>query len=137
MKDFFKPLSFLTILPFGRTSRRGEGARTLDGFFPVGGPGDRVDLGPWLLFPLISFRQTPRPLANHWTFGTLNKRPPFGWICRYHGWFGLWRNKEKILEVMRDSRIGAFGVISLILLIGAKYFAWIKFRPPLSLTHSS
>jgi adenosylcobinamide-GDP ribazoletransferase len=31
--------------------------------------------------------------------------------------------KEKILDVMRDSRIGAFGVISLILLIGAKYFA--------------
>jgi adenosylcobinamide-GDP ribazoletransferase len=30
--------------------------------------------------------------------------------------------REKILEVMRDSRIGAFGVISLILLIGAKYF---------------
>jgi adenosylcobinamide-GDP ribazoletransferase len=31
--------------------------------------------------------------------------------------------KEKILEVMRDSRIGAFGVISLILLIGGKYLA--------------
>ncbi len=31
--------------------------------------------------------------------------------------------KEKILEVMRDSRIGAFGVLSLVLLIGAKYFA--------------
>jgi adenosylcobinamide-GDP ribazoletransferase len=31
--------------------------------------------------------------------------------------------KEKILEVMRDSRIGAFGVISLILLMGAKYLA--------------
>jgi adenosylcobinamide-GDP ribazoletransferase len=31
--------------------------------------------------------------------------------------------REKILEVMRDSRIGAFGVISLILLIGAKYLA--------------
>jgi adenosylcobinamide-GDP ribazoletransferase len=31
--------------------------------------------------------------------------------------------KEKILEVMRDSRIGAFGVIGLILLIGAKYLA--------------
>jgi adenosylcobinamide-GDP ribazoletransferase len=29
--------------------------------------------------------------------------------------------REKILEVMRDSRIGAFGVISLIFLIGAKY----------------
>ena len=29
--------------------------------------------------------------------------------------------REKMLEVMRDSRIGAFGVISLIFLIGAKY----------------
>lgn len=31
--------------------------------------------------------------------------------------------RQKILEVMRDSRIGAFGVISLILLLGAKYLA--------------
>ena len=31
--------------------------------------------------------------------------------------------KEKVLEVMRDSRIGAFGVISLILVIGGKYLA--------------
>jgi adenosylcobinamide-GDP ribazoletransferase len=30
--------------------------------------------------------------------------------------------KERILEVMRDSRIGAFGVISLILIVGAKYY---------------
>jgi adenosylcobinamide-GDP ribazoletransferase len=29
--------------------------------------------------------------------------------------------REEILEVMRDSRIGSFGVIGLILLIGAKY----------------
>jgi len=32
-------------------------------------------------------------------------------------------SKERILEVMRDSRIGAFGVISLIFLIGGKYLA--------------
>ena len=31
--------------------------------------------------------------------------------------------REKVLEVMRDSRVGAFGVIGLILLIGAKYLA--------------
>ena len=31
--------------------------------------------------------------------------------------------KEKILEVMRDSRIGAFGVVGLVLLIGARYLA--------------
>ena len=31
--------------------------------------------------------------------------------------------KEKVLEVMKDSRIGAFGVIGLVLLMGAKYLA--------------
>jgi adenosylcobinamide-GDP ribazoletransferase len=38
--------------------------------------------------------------------------------------------REKILEVMRDSRIGAFGVISLIVLIGAKYFALEQIPSP-------
>jgi adenosylcobinamide-GDP ribazoletransferase len=38
--------------------------------------------------------------------------------------------KEKILEVMRDSRIGAFGVVSLILLIGAKYLALDQIAEP-------
>jgi adenosylcobinamide-GDP ribazoletransferase len=32
-------------------------------------------------------------------------------------------SKERILKVMRDSRIGAFGVIGLILLIGGKYLS--------------
>ena len=36
-------------------------------------------------------------------------------------------SKERILEVMRDSRIGAFGVIGLILLIGGKYLALDQF----------
>ena len=43
--------------------------------------------------------------------------------------------REKILEVMRDSRIGAFGVISLILLIGAKYLALDQI-PPKSIPYS-
>jgi adenosylcobinamide-GDP ribazoletransferase len=38
--------------------------------------------------------------------------------------------REKILEVMRDSRIGAFGVIGLILLIGAKYLALDQLPSP-------
>jgi adenosylcobinamide-GDP ribazoletransferase len=38
--------------------------------------------------------------------------------------------KEKILEVMRDSRVGAFGVIGLILLIGAKYLALNQISAP-------
>mgnify|MGYP001192958938 CR=1 FL=1 len=40
----------------------------------------------------------------------------------FDGFGGGW-SKEKILEIMKDSRIGTYGVISLILLIGLKYFA--------------
>jgi len=43
--------------------------------------------------------------------------------------------KEKILDVMRDSRIGAFGVIGLIFLIGAKYLA-LDHISHLSIPHS-
>jgi adenosylcobinamide-GDP ribazoletransferase len=43
--------------------------------------------------------------------------------------------REKILEVMRDSRIGAFGVISLILLIGSKYLALDQISNP-TIPHS-
>jgi adenosylcobinamide-GDP ribazoletransferase len=39
-------------------------------------------------------------------------------------------SKERILEVMRDSHIGAFGVIGLILLIGGKYFALDQIANP-------
>jgi len=38
--------------------------------------------------------------------------------------------REKVLEVMRDSRVGAFGVIGLILLIGAKYLALEQISSP-------
>lgn len=43
--------------------------------------------------------------------------------------------REKILEVMRDSRIGAFGVISLIFLIGTKYLTMDQISNPF-LPHS-
>lgn len=39
--------------------------------------------------------------------------------------------KEKVLEVMRDSRVGAFGVMGLILFIGAKYLALDQISNPM------
>ena len=42
----------------------------------------------------------------------------FADVC--DGFGGGW-TKEKILQIMKDSRIGAFGVIGLILLFGSKY----------------
>jgi adenosylcobinamide-GDP ribazoletransferase len=44
--------------------------------------------------------------------------------------FAAGGTKEKILEVMRDSRIGAFGVVGLIFLIGAKYLALDQITGP-------
>ena len=38
--------------------------------------------------------------------------------------------REKMLEVMKDSRIGAFGVMGLIFLIGAKYLALSQISVP-------
>ncbi len=89
----------------------------------------------WLLalgFYLLSFL-FPRPLALWLTIGLLVlltgglhldgfSDTLDGLACR--------GTREKILEVMRDSRVGAFGVMGLILLIGAKYLALDQIADP-------
>jgi adenosylcobinamide-GDP ribazoletransferase len=47
----------------------------------------------------------------------------FGDVC--DGFGGGW-TKEKILEIMKDSRMGAYGVIGLILLLALKFFTLIE-----------
>ncbi|GAA4843463.1 adenosylcobinamide-GDP ribazoletransferase [Algivirga pacifica] len=44
----------------------------------------------------------------------------FADVC--DGFGGGW-SKERILEIMKDSRLGTFGVVGLILLLGVKFFA--------------
>jgi adenosylcobinamide-GDP ribazoletransferase len=44
----------------------------------------------------------------------------------FDGFGGGW-TKEKILEIMKDSRIGAYGVIALIFLFGLKFYAFEGF----------
>jgi adenosylcobinamide-GDP ribazoletransferase len=48
-----------------------------------------------------------------------------GFADVFDGFGGGW-TKEKILDIMKDSRIGAYGVLALILLIFIKYFALAK-----------
>ena len=99
-------------------------------FFPLTGfiIGLLLALGFYLLSSLF-----PRPLALWLTIGLMViltgglhldgfADTIDGLACR--------GTKERVLEVMRDSRVGAFGVIGLILLIGTKYLALDQLSDP-------
>jgi adenosylcobinamide-GDP ribazoletransferase len=124
VKDLFRAFSFLTILPVGRGLSSGdrELARSMT-FFPL--VGLAIGLLLALGYYLFSFVM-PRPLAVWLTIGLsafLTRGLHLDGFADTMDGLASGGTKEKVLEVMRDSRIGAFGVISLILLIGAKYFA--------------
>jgi adenosylcobinamide-GDP ribazoletransferase len=124
VKDFFQALSFLTILPVGQLPVPEEkGLARSMAFFPLVGLliGLLLAIAYFLLSLLFS-----KSLVLWLTLGCLALLTRClhldGFADTVDG-FAAGGPKEKILEVMRDSRIGAFGVVGLILLIGAKYLA--------------
>jgi adenosylcobinamide-GDP ribazoletransferase len=124
MKNFLQALSFLTILPVGRYALPEERnlARST-AFFPLVGLviGLILSLGNYLFSLLF-----PQALALWLTIGLLvfltRGLHLDGFADTLDG-LGSGGTKERMLEVMKDSRIGAFGVVGLILLIGGKYLA--------------
>jgi adenosylcobinamide-GDP ribazoletransferase len=136
VKDFLQALSFLTILPFGRIlpSEDKELARSM-AFFPLVGLliGLLLAIGYYLFSFII-----PKSLTLWLTLGLLaflTRGLHLDGFADTMDGLASGGSKERILEVMRDSRIGAFGVISLILLIGAKYLALDQI-PPKSIPYS-
>jgi adenosylcobinamide-GDP ribazoletransferase len=131
MKEFFQALSFLTILPVGKyfPSEEKELARSM-AFYPLVGLviGLILSLG----YHLLSFL-FPRPLVLWLTIGLLaflTRGLHLDGLADTIDGLASGGTREKILEVMRDSRIGAFGVISIVLLIGAKYLALDQISNP-------
>ncbi len=124
MKTFLQAFSFLTILPVGHPSlsEGKELARSM-AFFPLVGLiiGLILTLGYYLFSFLFSGALILWLTIGLLAFLTRGLHLD-GFADTIDG-LGSGGPREKILEVMRDSRIGAFGVIGLILLIGAKYFA--------------
>jgi adenosylcobinamide-GDP ribazoletransferase len=124
MTNFLRALSFLTILPVGqiRLSEEKELARSM-AFFPLVGLviGLLLTTG-YYLFSLF----LPKSITLWLILGLLALLTRGlhldGFADTLDG-LASGGSKERILEVMRDSRIGAFGVISLIFLIGGKYLA--------------
>jgi len=124
VKDFLQALSFLTVLPMGRLPIPGEkGLARSMAFFPLAGL--LIGLLLAIAYFVLSFLFS-KSLVLWLTLGCLALLTRClhldGFADTIDG-FAAGGPKEKILEVMRDSRIGAFGVVALILLIGAKYLA--------------
>jgi adenosylcobinamide-GDP ribazoletransferase len=124
VKTFLHAFSFLTILPLGHPSlpEEKELAESM-AFFPLVGLiiGLILAVGYYLFSSLFS-----GPLSLWLSIGLLallTRGLHLDGFADTMDGLGSGGPRERILEVMRDSRIGAFGVISLILLIGAKYFA--------------
>lgn len=124
MKSLLQAISFLTILPVGPSSLlEGKSMARSMAFFPLVGLliGLLLVLGNYLFSLLF-----PKPLVLWLVIGLLaflTRGLHLDGLADTMDGLASGGGKEKILEVMRDSRIGAFGVISLILLLGAKYFA--------------
>jgi len=124
VKTFLQAISFLTILPVWHPSlsEEKELARSM-AFFPLVGliVGLILTLGYYLFSLFFS-----GALVLWLTIGllaVLTRGLHLDGFADTVDGLGSGGPRERVLEVMRDSRIGAFGVISLILLIGAKYFA--------------
>jgi adenosylcobinamide-GDP ribazoletransferase len=123
MKGFFQAISFLTILPVGQAHPPdGEDLARSMAFFPLAG----LVIGLLLLLShyLFSFFLT-KPLNLWFVIGFLaflTRGLHLDGLADTMDGLASGGTREKILEVMKDSRIGAFGVISLILLLGAKFF---------------
>jgi len=122
MRDFFQALSFLTILPVGQLPlAEGKGLARSMAFFPL--VGLLIGLLLAVAYFFLSFLFS-KSLVLWLTIGCLvfltRGLHLDGFSDTIDG-FAAGGPKEKILEVMRDSRIGALGVVGLILLIGAKY----------------
>jgi adenosylcobinamide-GDP ribazoletransferase len=133
VKDFLQALSFLTILPAGKILplplEGKELARSM-AFFPLVGlvVGLLLASGFYLLSLLF-----PKSFVLWLTIGLLaflTRGLHLDGFADTMDGLASGGTKVKILEVMRDSRIGAFGVISLILLIGAKYLALDQISNP-------
>jgi adenosylcobinamide-GDP ribazoletransferase len=131
VKDFLRALSFLTILPVRQIplSEERELARSM-AFFPLVGLiiGLLSAIGNYLLSLIL-----PQSLTLWFTLGLvslLTRGLHLDGFADTMDGLASGGSKERILEVMRDSRIGAFGVMSLILLFGAKYLALDQISNP-------
>ncbi len=131
LKLFLQAISFLTVLPVGRIywTEEKELARSM-AFFPA--VGLLIGLILSLSYYLISYI-FPKHVTLWFIIGILiflTRGLHLDGFADTMDGLASEGSKDKILEVMRDSRIGTFGVLSLIFLIGAKYLTLYQIPDP-------
>lgn len=127
MNNFLWALTFLTVVPIDREGRiQPDACGSVVVWFPVVGFCIGIFLSmiyfavSCLFPPLVACALVI--LASVIVTGALHLD---GFADTCDGIWGGW-NKDKRLEIMRDSRIGSFGAIGLICLLGFKYVALLS-----------
>ncbi|MEK6558784.1 MAG: adenosylcobinamide-GDP ribazoletransferase, partial [Planctomycetota bacterium] len=127
MNNFLCALKFLTIIPIDREDKiKPNGAGCVVFWFPVVG----FCIGVFLSIAYLLFCSFfPNLIADALIIliyiaitGALHLD---GLADTCDGIWGGW-NKEKRLEIMKDSRIGVFGAIGLICVLGIKYIGLLS-----------
>ncbi len=130
VEPFFAGLGFLTRVPLPSWVRHEEGllARSTV-YFPVVGAlvgawaGGVVLLGSELWPPAVSAALSTA--ATVWLTGAFHEDA----LADACDGFGAGRTRERVLEIMRDSRIGAYGAVGLLLAIATKLGALSAMAP--------
>ncbi|WP_255720846.1 adenosylcobinamide-GDP ribazoletransferase [Spirosoma oryzicola] len=125
MRLFFTALMFYTRLPVPKSiDHSAEALNRATMFLPligwlVGGIGVGVYWLGTVLFPPAYLPVLFSMIATVWVTGAFHE-DGFADVC--DGFGGGW-TKEKILSIMKDSRLGTYGTIGLGLLLAVKFFA--------------
>ncbi len=125
MNNFLWALKFLTIIPIDREDKiKPKDFGAVVCWFPVVG----LCIGVFLLLAYLPLHFLFPPLLADalivFVFVAITRALHLdGLADTCDGVWGGW-NKEKRLEIMKDSRIGSFGAIGLICLLGLKYLSF-------------
>lgn len=120
MKGLFAAFGFLTILPVPRAAVTEEGLRRASGWFPVVG----IALGLLLVgagrILFSCFPPLPAAMLVVGVMALLSRGLHLDGLADAADAMLSHRPRERMLEIMRDSRIGTMGVLALFFALGGK-----------------
>lgn len=127
MNNFIWALKFLTIIPIDKGNRvKPGGSGSVVFWFPIVG----LCIGAFVSITYVLFNFFFPPLVLDaliiLIYIIITRAMHLdGFADTCDGIWGGW-NKERRLEIMRDSRIGSFGAVGLICLLGLKYLSLLS-----------
>lgn len=129
MKGLCAAFAFLTILPLPRTAVTEEGLRRAGGWFPVVGLvlGLLLSGAGGLLFQV--FPPFPAAVLVVGMMALLSRGLHLDGLADAADAMLSHRPRARMLEIMRDSRIGTMGVLALLFLLGGKVLMLAAIHP--------